>query len=155
VGAGAGGNSVIAKTAASEQGLSLGVNNKPWNGKGPNAFPGAGDRQLLTAYNNEATVQSARQMGDELGVVDSDGRSIVPSVMAQEMPWTEIRRATGKDDDYSALQQQRAGEAETAKALEAQRLGLSKSADAEAQKRYGGGKNSTGWQGEQLTLPGF
>ena len=152
---GSGGNSVIAKTAASEQGLSLGVNNKPYNGKGPNAFPGAGPRQLMAAYNNEATVQSARQIGDDLGVVDSEGRSIVPDVMAQEVSWTEKRRAVGKDDEYNALQKQRAGDAEAAKAMEAQRLGLSKAADAEAQKRYGGGKNAVGWQGEQLTLPGF
>lgn len=149
------GRSVIAKTGASEQGLSLGVGNEPHDGKGPNAYVNSGDRQRQAAYNNAATMDAAQNIGEHLGVVGSDGQSIVPSVMAQEVPWTEVRREVGKDPEYNKDSRQQGKDDRAAVKAEKARLKVSDEADKQAKRRYGGTDSATGWQGEQLTLPGF
>jgi hypothetical protein len=53
------------------------------------------------AWNNKATRMAAEEIGQEAGLVDSQGESLVPAVGVQEMSWTEFRRVGGKDSPYA------------------------------------------------------
>lgn len=55
----------------------------------------------LHAFNNEATIRAAAQVGRRTGTVDTRGNSMLPSVAMQEVSWTEVRRASGKDPVYN------------------------------------------------------
>lgn len=59
------------------------------------ADPRISPTSLVHAYHNEATIRAAQIMGRASG-------EIVPSVLAQEVPWTEVRRVAGKDEPYAA-----------------------------------------------------
>lgn len=61
------------------------------------ADPRVGREGMVHAWHNEATIRSAAQLSKESG-------EIIPSVMAQEVGWTEARRVAGKDDSYTQRQ---------------------------------------------------
>jgi hypothetical protein len=68
------------------------------NGKRVSAHPdpSISATSLVHAYHNEATVRAAAQLSKDSG-------EIIPSVLAQEVPWTEARRVAGKDVQYNAM----------------------------------------------------
>lgn len=69
------------------------------------AYPGeprVGRMDVLHAWNNEATVRAAATMGRRTGLVNDQGQSMVPSVLMQEVAWTEARRVANKDPEYEA-----------------------------------------------------
>lgn len=68
------------------------------------AYPGdprVSRNDLLHAWNNEATVRAAATVGRQTGLVNDQGQSMVPSVLMQEVSWTEARRVANKDPDYT------------------------------------------------------
>lgn len=68
-------------------------------------YPGeanVGRRELVHSWNNEADIRAANKIGNMVGMVDSQGRSTVPSVTAQEVVWHEGRRVAGADSAYNA-----------------------------------------------------
>lgn len=61
-----------------------------------------GRRDLVHAYNNEATIRAGEMIGRKSGLVDESGKSMVPSVLVQETAWTEARRVANADPEYNA-----------------------------------------------------
>jgi hypothetical protein len=66
------------------------------------ADPKIGPTALTHAWHNEATIRSAQQLSDSSG-------EIIPSVLPQEVGWTEGRRVAGKDDSYKNLNKSQFG----------------------------------------------
>lgn len=68
---------------------------KTHDGVSAHPDPRIGAPAVQHAVNNEATIRAAKHLGDRYGV---DGN--VPAVLAQEVPWTNARRAGSKDPDF-------------------------------------------------------
>lgn len=66
---------------------------KSHNGVSVHPSPAATAEGVRHAWNNEATIRSARQLSEGTDVM-------VPSVLAQETAWTEGRREARKDKEY-------------------------------------------------------
>lgn len=93
---------VPAKTIGSDKRF-LDINKtNVFRGKRTTAHPNAevGPAALLHAYNNAATIRAAEMVGQATGFTDEHGESLVPSVLVQEVGWTEGRRRAGKDPSY-------------------------------------------------------
>lgn len=61
--------------------------------------PTVGTTALQHAFNNRATIVAAEKIGKQAGVDYP-----VPSVLVQEVAWTQKRRATGKDPEFNGGQ---------------------------------------------------
>ncbi len=60
------------------------------------ADPRIGANATTHAFHNEAVIRAASQLSDTSG-------EIIPSVLAQEVPWTESRRIASKDIPYEGF----------------------------------------------------
>jgi hypothetical protein len=108
----------VGKTVASEK-IATEVPNAPWDqehGGRENNVATAGraaDGKPVSAshrahiFNNESTVRAAGRIGRQYGLTDDEGRSLVPSVLMQEVAWTEARRVAEADPQYNAQKRER------------------------------------------------
>jgi hypothetical protein len=103
----------VGKTVASEK-IGTDVPNAPWDqehgGRENNVATAGNDANgkpispshRAHIFNNESTVRAAGRIGRQYGLTDDDGRSLVPSVLMQEVAWTEARRVAEGDPQYNA-----------------------------------------------------
>lgn len=101
-------------------GTTLGyTTSKTHEGEPVHPDPRVQSRAVQHAANNAATVKSASDIGKKYG---ADGA--VPSVLMQEVSWTEARRKGGKDPEFNKVTTANAKTAKPSRSQQFKQLGL-------------------------------